>query len=82
MLEIENEEIIIDFCEETEKVQLGLLLQSQNEISNIQDKLQLKGFLTCEECGTNIPENRRKAYPSARTCVPCQTWIEEHYTKK
>ena len=82
MLEIENEEIIVDFSEETEKVQLGLLLQAQSGVANIQEKLHIKGFITCEECGDTIPEDRRKVYPSARTCVPCQTWIEEHFYQK
>jgi phage/conjugal plasmid C-4 type zinc finger TraR family protein len=27
----------------------------------------------CIECGEPIPERRRQAVPSARTCVPCQT---------
>jgi phage/conjugal plasmid C-4 type zinc finger TraR family protein len=26
----------------------------------------------CDECGEPIPEARRKALPSARTCVACQ----------
>lgn len=82
MLEYENEEIIVDFSEETEKVQLGLLLQAQNEVAHIQEKLNVKGFLTCEECGDSIPDERRKVYPSARTCVPCQTWIEENFSTK
>ena len=29
--------------------------------------------LTCEECGDDIPEARRRALPGARTCVPCQS---------
>ena len=78
MLE-QEEEIIVDFVEETEKVQLSILLQTQNEVLHIQEKLSRKGFLTCEECGDDIPEERRKAYPSARTCVPCQTWLENLY---
>ncbi len=78
MLE-QEEEIIVDFVEETEKVQLSILLQTQNEVLHIQEKLNQKGYLTCVECGDDIPEKRRQAYPSARTCVPCQTWLENLY---
>lgn len=28
--------------------------------------------LTCEECGEDIPEPRRRALPGVRTCVACQ----------
>lgn len=30
------------------------------------------GLERCEECGTSIPEARRKAIPGVRLCVPCQ----------
>ncbi len=81
MLE-ENEEIVVDFAEETEKVQLGIILQSQKEIAYIQTKLAKKGYLQCEECGDDIPVDRRVAYPSARTCITCQVWLEEHYARR
>lgn len=32
--------------------------------------------ITCEECGDDIPEARRKKNPGVRTCVPCQTRLE------
>ena len=31
------------------------------------------GLAECEECGEAIPEARRRALPSARTCVACQS---------
>jgi len=30
------------------------------------------GLTHCEECGTAIPEARRKAVPGVRLCVSCQ----------
>ncbi len=30
------------------------------------------GSSHCEECGTSIPEARRKAVPGVRLCVACQ----------
>lgn len=30
------------------------------------------GLWLCEECGTRIPEARRKAVPGVRMCVACQ----------
>lgn len=32
-----------------------------------------EGTTHCDECGEVIPEARRKALPSARTCVTCQS---------
>jgi phage/conjugal plasmid C-4 type zinc finger TraR family protein len=31
----------------------------------------------CEECGTAIPEGRRKAVPGVRLCVGCQELLEK-----
>ncbi len=33
------------------------------------------GLTLCEECGTRIPEARRKAVPGVRMCIACQ---EQH----
>lgn len=30
----------------------------------------------CEECGDNLPEARRKAYPGCTMCVECQSNME------
>lgn len=30
----------------------------------------------CEECGDNLPEARRKAYPGCTMCVECQSEME------
>jgi phage/conjugal plasmid C-4 type zinc finger TraR family protein len=32
-----------------------------------------EGTAECVECGEEIPEARRRALPSARTCVRCQS---------
>ncbi len=32
-----------------------------------------EGASHCVECGDEIPEGRRRALPSARTCVHCQS---------
>lgn len=34
------------------------------------------GLSHCEECGGEIPEGRRRAMPTARHCVSCQTDLE------
>jgi phage/conjugal plasmid C-4 type zinc finger TraR family protein len=78
-MSLEEQEIVVDFAEEAECAQVSTLLTTTHIIKTIQEKLVRKGFLTCEECGDHIPEDRRVAYPAARTCVPCQTWIEKFY---
>lgn len=30
------------------------------------------GLVECAECGSDIPEGRRRAIPGVRYCVPCQ----------
>lgn len=30
----------------------------------------------CEDCGDNIPEDRREAYPGCKRCVTCQQLVE------
>jgi phage/conjugal plasmid C-4 type zinc finger TraR family protein len=31
------------------------------------------GSIHCHDCGEVIPEARRQAFPSVKTCVPCQS---------
>lgn len=76
---LEAQEIVVDFAEETERAQVSILMQSQQGVAAISSLLERKGYLTCEECGNDIPAERRAAYPAARTCVPCQTIIEKFY---
>lgn len=42
-------------------------------VALVQARLQGQGAEECEECGTEIPAARRKAYPSAVCCVECQS---------
>lgn len=34
------------------------------------------GVDTCEDCGEEIPEARRRAMPGCRRCIDCQTTLE------
>lgn len=45
-------------------------------VALVQARLQGQGAEECEECGIDIPEARRKAYPSAVCCVECQSLRE------
>lgn len=35
------------------------------------------GLRTCEECGADIPEARRKVMPGVRVCVACQEALDK-----
>jgi len=51
-------------------------LEEADRIGGVQlvrDRLMGQGAEECEECGEEIPEARRKAYPSAVCCVECQS---------
>ena len=37
-----------------------------------------ESLLECEECGTEIPEGRRKALRGVRLCVECQNERDRH----
>ena len=39
-----------------------------------------KSLTHCEECGTDIPEARRKAVPGVLLCVSCQSEQDEQQT--
>jgi len=45
-------------------------------VALVQARLQGQGAEECEECGVEIPDARRKAYPSAVCCVECQSLRE------
>jgi phage/conjugal plasmid C-4 type zinc finger TraR family protein len=36
------------------------------------------GTAFCVECGEGIPQARRRALPSARTCIDCQSGRDKH----
>lgn len=42
-------------------------------VALVQARLQGQGAEECEECGEEIPQACRKAYPSAVCCVECQS---------
>ena len=45
-----------------------------DEVKNARARLIAgEGATHCDECGEPIPEARRQALPSARTCVQCQS---------
>lgn len=39
-----------------------------------------EGLTHCKECGTLIPDARRKAIPGVRLCVVCQSEFEKEQT--
>ena len=50
----------------------------EDEVNRARSQLpQGESSLECEECGTAIPEARRKAVPGVRLCVSCQETIDE-----
>lgn len=48
-------------------------------VALVQARLQGQGAEECEECGIDIPADRRKAYPSAVCCVECQSLRERRH---
>ena len=56
--------------------QIDATVESQVQLAR--SRLSSGESLThCEECGTVIPEARRKAIPGVRFCVSCQSELEK-----
>ena len=50
----------------------------EDEVKRARSRLpQGESLLECEECGTTIPEARRRAVPGVRLCVACQEATDE-----
>ncbi len=50
----------------------------EDAVAAARSQLSIGASLThCEECGTAIPEARRKAVPGVRFCVGCQTEVDK-----
>lgn len=49
----------------------------ETSLAAVTRQLRQDGTEDCEICGEPIPERRRKAHPSARTCVPCLEQMEK-----
>ena len=50
----------------------------EDEVKRARSRLpQGESLLECEECGTTIPEARRRAVPGVRLCVACQETIDK-----
>ena len=69
--------------EEAEMAQLHSIHLHMNAISDVQRKLaqqRSKPSLThCDECGDEIPQQRREAIPGVELCVFCQEHHETRY---
>ncbi|MGJ0193865.1 TraR/DksA C4-type zinc finger protein [Pantoea sp. RRHST58] len=46
------------------------------EVEAIRRRLARPGRTTCENCGEEIPAERRELLPSVTTCVGCQEILE------
>lgn len=45
-------------------------------VAAVRERLQGQGAEFCADCDVEIPDARRKAYPSAVCCVECQSLRE------
>ena len=59
-----------------EAAEAAVALGTAHTIANISAGLATLGSDECTDCGDGIPAARRKALPSARRCVGCQSQIE------
>ena len=62
--------------EEAEMGQIAALQHNMDTVAKLRAEMDVPGLSHCEECGEEIPEERRKAYPSARLCIYHQEYKE------
>ncbi len=59
--------------EEAEMGQVAAIHISEDAVAKVRAQLPTgNSFSHCEECGEDIPEERRKAFKGVRTCTFCQ----------
>lgn len=66
--------------EEAELAQINNLQRNQEAINGLRSMLakqrERPSAEFCEECGEDIPEQRRIAVPGVQLCIHCQTKLE------
>ena len=66
--------------EEQELAQLNSIISNQNAVSKVQEMLAKQrsqpSLSECEDCGEDIPEQRRVAMRGITRCVHCQGLYE------
>ena len=62
--------------EEFEVAQINDIMRNMQAVNAIQEKVRKErsqpSLEFCEECGDDIPEERRKAVPGVRLCIYCK----------
>ncbi|HAR04286.1 MAG TPA: TraR/DksA family transcriptional regulator [Pseudomonas sp.] len=54
-----------------DKASAQQLLSEMHGVAAVRERLQGQGAEFCIDCDEEIPDARRKAYPSAACCVDC-----------
>jgi phage/conjugal plasmid C-4 type zinc finger TraR family protein len=66
--------------EEQEQAQVNALIQNQNAVAKVQAALAKQRLLPsleeCEDCGEEIPEQRRTLVLGCTRCIYCQELTE------
>lgn len=58
--------------EYTDNIAIESTLEKQlKDVMEALEKIEAGTYGKCENCGTDIPLERLKAYPSAKTCLSC-----------
>lgn len=50
--------------------------QREDALAALKPRAVGPGLSHCKDCGTAIPEKRRKAVPGCVRCMPCQSLVE------
>ena len=62
-----------------QEMSIEMMARVQDELNSIQealDRIEVRSFGVCEDCGGAIPTVRLSAIPMARFCIECQSRVE------
>ena len=73
----EGDKALADLAEETGLTIINLRKETLEKIDHALEKLDQGTYGICEDCGTEISEQRLKAVPFAIYCIECKQKMEE-----
>jgi len=71
-----GDESVADLLSDINTAVIGQSIRALREVEAAQERIREGIYGSCEDCGTEIPYERLKAYPSARRCLTDQERYE------
>jgi phage/conjugal plasmid C-4 type zinc finger TraR family protein len=73
---------IFDRASELEEKTRERALAAQAQRADLTGKTVADSATECQDCGDDIPQQRRAAVPGCRRCITCQTQKEKEFYER